>query len=380
MAGLYLHIPFCKQACHYCNFHFSTSLRHKSAMVEAIGVELLQRTAYLESATLESIYFGGGTPSLLSEEDLSYLFELIEKHYTLSPSAEITLEANPDDITDDNLQIWQSSPINRLSIGIQSFADADLQFMNRAHNATEAAACITLAQAHGFHNLTVDLIYGAPTTTDAVWQANVEQLLTLGVPHISCYALTVEPQTALAHQIKTGKAPALEEEKAARQFEWLIERLSGAGYVHYEISNFALSDHFAQHNSSYWQAKSYLGVGPSAHSFNGNSRQWNVANNAHYLRAMQEITAAEPIEEVVSVWFEKEILSPADQYNEKIMTGLRTVWGVDAEELEDPYKAHFLKNIHQFVDKELVLIKNKKYVLSLAGRLLADGIASSLFY
>jgi oxygen-independent coproporphyrinogen-3 oxidase len=350
-------------------------------MVEAIGAELVLRKAYLQGETVDSIYLGGGTPSLLSESELDYLFGLIYQHYVVNPQAEITLEANPDDIDQTNLAVWQSSPINRLSIGVQSFADDDLKFMNRAHNAVEASRCISWAQEAGFTNLTVDLIYGAPTTTDVVWKSNVQELIKIGVPHISCYALTVEPRTALAHQIKTGKTVPLDEEQAARQFEQLIAWLTAAGYVHYEISNFAKLGHFAAHNSSYWQAKHYLGVGPSAHSFNGNSRQWNIANNARYMAAVNQWVAEGALDaSSEQPLFELEFLSLADQYNELVMTGLRTIWGVDVERLEQPYRGYFLKNIHQFVDRGYVLKSNKKYFLTPAGRLLADGIASDLFY
>lgn len=381
MAGLYLHIPFCKQACHYCNFHFSTSLRYKKEVVKAIAEELVLRKPYLQEEEVTSVYFGGGTPSLLDADDLNQLFEVIYAHYRVDAGAEVTLEANPDDIDEQRLAIWEKSPINRLSIGVQSFADTDLEFMNRAHNAAEASRCISWAQAAGFTNLTVDLIYGSPTTTDAIWEVNVQALIELQVPHISCYALTVEPQTALAYQIKTGKALPVDEEQAARQFEQLINWLTAAGYVHYEISNFAKPGHFAEHNSSYWQAKSYLGVGPSAHSFNGYSRQWNIAHNAKYLAAVAELVARGGVQELDQQrLFEQEILSPTEQYNERVMTGLRTIWGVDAESLAQPYKDYFLKNIHQFVNTGHVLNKNKKYVLSPAGRLLADGIASDLFY
>lgn len=378
MSGLYLHVPFCKQACNYCNFHFSTSLKYKGEMTEAIVQELLLRKDYLEDKHLSSVYFGGGTPSLLAEEELRSLFAMIDKCFTLAADAEITLEANPDDITAENLARWQSSPINRLSIGIQSFADADLVYMNRAHNAEEARRCIALAQSFGFNNLTVDLIYGTPTMSDFVWEKNVRTLIEAQVPHLSCYALTVEPKTALAHQIKTGKSPEVEEEKAARQFELLMRWLEDAGYEHYEISNFALPGHRAMHNSNYWRAHHYLGVGPSAHSFNGHSRQWNVANNAKYLQAIVALKDG-GVESAIDL-FEKEALSPADQYNEYILTGLRTSWGVSTTKMEAPFKAFFEKNIQQYVDTKLVFEEDGVFVLTKEGRLLADRISSDLFF
>ena len=334
MAGLYLHIPFCKQACNYCNFHFSTSLKYKQEMVQAIGQEILLRQDYLADKTLDSIYLGGGTPSLLDAGELDYLFGCIRSAFTLKEGIEITLEANPDDFSEAKLRIWQASPINRLSIGIQSFSDDDLRFMNRAHNASEATQCLTLARAYGFDNLTVDLIYGAPTTSDAVWQTNVQTLLDYQVPHISCYALTVEPQTALDHQIRKGLVPPVVEEQAARQFEQLMGWLTAAGYLHYEISNFARPGRLAQHNSSYWQSRHYLGVGPSAHSFNGHSRQWNVANNAFYLQALRtqalRVRTAPDHDPSAAdrALFEIETLSPADQYNEAALPPPRTTrWG-----------------------------------------------------
>lgn len=381
MAGLYLHIPFCKQACNYCNFHFSTSLKYKQEMVQAIGQEILLRQDYLADKTLDSIYFGGGTPSLLDAEELDYLFGCIRSAFTLKEGIEITLEANPDDFSEAKLRVWQASPINRLSIGIQSFSDDDLRFMNRAHNASEATQCLTLARAYGFDNLTVDLIYGAPTTSDAVWQTNVQTLLDHQVPHISCYALTVEPRTALDHQIRKGLVPPVVEEQAARQFEQLMGWLTAAGYLHYEISNFARPGHLAQHNSSYWQSRHYLGVGPSAHSFNGHSRQWNVANNAFYLQALRARTAPDHDPAAANqALFEMEILSPADQYNEAVMTGLRTMWGVDPTRFPAPFQQHFLAHIPPLVADGLVELRHENYVLTPAGRLLADGIASDLFY
>lgn len=378
MSGLYLHVPFCKQACHYCNFHFSTSLKYKGEMTQAIVQELLLRKDYLEDKHLSSVYFGGGTPSLLNEEELSALFAMINQCFVVDANAEVTLEANPDDITEENLARWQSLPINRLSIGIQSFADSDLAYMNRAHNAEEARRCIALAQSFGFNNLTVDLIYGTPTMSDLTWEKNVRTLIEAKVPHLSCYALTVEPKTALAHQIKTGKSPEVEEEKAARQFEMLMGWLEEAGYEHYEISNFALPGHRAVHNSNYWRAHHYLGVGPSAHSFNGHSRQWNVANNAKYLQAIA--AWREGVEISTADLFEKEILSPADQYNEYILTGLRTSWGVSTAKMEEPFKTFFTTNIHQYIDSKLISVEKDVFILTKEGRLLADRISSDLFF
>jgi len=338
-------------------------------MVSAIVQELEIQKDYLGGKPLDSIYFGGGTPSLLSGEDLDLIFKKINDLHIISPSAEITLEANPDDLTDDKLAIFQNSPINRLSIGIQSFSDTDLKYMNRAHNASEAATCIQRAQKYGFSNLTVDLIYGTPTMSDAQWQENIEQVLALNIPHISCYALTVEPKTALEHFIEKGKSKPVDEEQTARQFEYLTAKLKEAGFDHYEISNFAKSQMYARHNSNYWSGENYLGVGPSAHSFNGTSRQWNVANNAQYLKEI----------EVGKLPFEREELSADQRYNEYVLTTLRTMWGVDFEKISPNFQKHFLKNVQPFLENKTVVKKENKFCLTEKGKLLADNISMELF-
>ena len=380
MSGLYLHIPFCRQACHYCNFHFSTSLRYKEEMVRAIATEIRLRKDYLPKRPLSSVYFGGGTPSLLDKDDLALLFNAINEHFELAENAEITLEANPDDITPLRLLHWHESPVNRLSIGVQSFAEADLRYMNRAHSAQEAEQCIEMAQLAGFSNLTVDLIYGTPGLTDEVWKANVDKLIAAGVPHISCYALTVEPKTALAYQVEKGTSPPVEEDQAARQYELLMEWLNAAGYVHYEISNFALPGKEAVHNGNYWRAEPYLGVGPSAHSFNGVARQWNRANNAAYMKAVSALENNGFTEEWASALYEEELLSEVDQYNEYILTGLRTSWGVDADRLKEPYRQYFLDKIYNYIGDFIEEKEKAVYSLTPKGRLLADRISSDLFY
>ncbi|MCB0638423.1 MAG: radical SAM family heme chaperone HemW [Lewinella sp.] len=379
MAGLYLHIPFCRQACHYCNFHFSTSLQYRAEMVAAIIREISWRQGYLAERELQSVYFGGGTPSLLSPAELGQIFAAIGAHFRLVPGAEVTLEANPDDLTADYLAGLRDTPVNRLSIGIQSFSDTDLRFMHRAHDAHEAQASLERALAAGFEQLTIDLIYGAPTTTDEQWLANIDRALALGIPHLSCYALTVEPRTALAHQIKTGQAPPMDEQQAARQFAILVEQLEGAGFLHYEISNFARPTALAVHNSNYWRGVPYLGVGPAAHSYDGDSRQWNVANNAKYLRRLAEIDPVCPPQIDEEPLFEREVLSPTDRYNEYVMTGLRTMWGVQPEALTPEHQAHFLTHIQQFIDKKLIVKQENSFILTRSGRFLADGIAADLF-
>ncbi|MBK6929330.1 MAG: radical SAM family heme chaperone HemW [Saprospirales bacterium] len=374
MPGLYLHIPFCKQACHYCNFHFSTTLRSKPALVQALLLELELQRGYLGGAELASIYFGGGTPSLLDFGELERLFEKIYQLHRVRSDAEITLEANPDDLDREKLRTLRDhTPVNRLSIGIQSFFDEDLRWMNRAHTAAHARACLRDAAAAGFQDLTLDLIYGAPTTSDAHWAENIRIALAEGIPHLSCYGLTVEAGTALAHFVRKGTAPPVEEEQAAHQFEYLQSAMEAAGYEHYEISNFALPGRYARHNSSYWRGEPYLGVGPSAHSYDGVSRQWNVSNNARYLRAL----------EAGELPFEREALTPAQRYNEYVMTGLRTLWGCEHERLEAfgaPFAGFFRAGIQPYLSAGTAAFDEGRYRLTRAGKLLADRIASDLFW
>ena len=371
-AGIYIHIPFCKQACHYCNFHFSTSMRHKSDMIDAILKEIELQQNYLDNLPLKSIYFGGGTPSVLETSEINQLLQKIEQFYDISPDAEITLEANPDDLTDAKLQQLSNTPINRLSIGVQSFFDKDLKYMNRAHNATEANQCIKSAKKYGFNNLTIDLIYGTPTMSNEQWEQNLETIFELDIPHISCYCLTVEPKTALEHFVKTGKSEPVDEIQAAKQFEILVTQMTKRGYDHYEISNFAKPNYYAVHNSNYWTGKKYLGVGPSAHSFNGHSRQWNIAHNQQYINSLKEN----------KLNFELEQLSNIDKFNEYLMTGLRTSWGVDLERIENfgkTEKNHFLEKIKPFINNQTMIQNGNQFTLTPKGRFLSDGIISELF-
>lgn len=374
MAGIYLHIPFCKQACYYCNFHFSTSLAQKDAMVQALLQEIHLQQNYLDGLTVSSIYFGGGTPSILPIDDLQALLHTLRQHFDIAPEAEVTLEANPDDLTAEKLAALKTAGINRLSIGVQSFHEADLQWMNRAHNSLQATQCIALAKAAGFDNITIDLIYGGPTLSDEGWAANVQQAIALQVPHLSCYALTVEAGTALDHFIKKKKMAAVDTDKAARHFELLMQWMQAAGYEHYEISNFALPGWHSRHNSSYWQGKSYLGIGPSAHSFNGSSRQWNIANNASYIKDIQQGTLP----------FEKEILTPAMALNEYIMTSLRTAAGCDLQWVAEKFgillRQQLEKTSQQFLQNEWMLRDKDTLKLTPQGKLFADGIAAELFF
>ena len=380
MSGIYIHIPFCKQACHYCNFHFSTSMKYKSQMVDAILREIELQKNYLTGKTIETIYFGGGTPSLLDERELDRFFEKIYQIFDVKKDAEITLEANPDDLTLKKLQELKSTPINRLSIGVQSFSEIDLKSMNRAHNVMEADSCIQNAQSLGFDNLTVDLIYGSPTTTNEQWETNVQKLFDFNIPHLSCYCLTVEPGTALDHFIKKGKAQPVDDEKSAHQFEVLMQMMEANGYDHYEISNFAKPENHARHNSNYWFGKSYLGVGPSAHSFDGKSRQWNIANNALYIKAVEldETNSSDS-----SSRFEKEILSPEQQYNEYVMTALRTMWGCDLEKIKiwgDDFEKYFLEKSEIFIENKTMHREKDHFILTKNGKLLADNISMELFF
>ena len=373
MAGIYIHIPFCKKACYYCDFHFSTSLRFKDQMLKAITIELKQRSSYLKNETIETIYFGGGTPSLLNKKELKDILKVIKKEFTVVQSPEITLEANPDDLTLKKLEELKEIGINRLSIGVQSFFDEHLKWMNRAHWAEEAKKCIQNAQNIGFSNITIDLIYGMPNLTLLQWEENIKQAIALNIPHISAYNLTVEKNTALNHFIKKGKYKTLSDEVGAKQFEYLMQTLEKSGYIQYETSNFAKENNFSQHNSSYWKGKKYLGIGPSAHSFNGNSRQWNVANNKRYINAINNN----------AIYFEKENLTNADKINEHLLIGLRTIWGSNIlyikELMSEKDFAFFEKELQNQIKKELVTLENHTIKTTQKGKLFADRIASELF-
>ena len=373
MAGIYIHIPFCKQACHYCNFHFSTTNNSLPLVIEAIEKEILLAKNYLNDEIVDTIYFGGGTPSLLSENHLQLLLNALKNNFEVNPIAEVTLEANPDDMTIVNLKQWFKNGINRLSVGTQSFFDKDLKWMNRAHNAQQAINSIKTAHQVGFDNMSIDLIYGLPESNLDEWEINLSQAFDLNVSHLSCYSLTVEPKTALQHFIATGKSKPVNEDQAALQFEYLMEAASKNGYEHYEISNFAKPNMRSKHNSSYWSGKKYLGIGPSAHSYNGNSRQWNVANNHLYVQSINEN----------KIPFELEILSPAQSYNEFVMIRLRTKEGIAFNELKEKHKSfsnYFEQLAQSFTDENLIEIKSENYSLTQKGKLLADHIMSELMW
>ena len=372
MAGIYIHIPFCKQACYYCDFHFSTSIKKKSELVNALVKELELRKNELNNLTVETIYFGGGTPSLLTIDEIRLLIDSVYKHYKVIENPEITLEANPDDLSKDQINKLSNTQINRLSIGIQSFFEADLKLMNRAHNVEEAKACLEEATKH-FDNISIDLIYGIPGLTHENWIKNIETALSFKVPHISSYALTVEPKTALDTFIKKGVIKNVDDDLAQEQFFMLIEKLEASGFVHYELSNFGKPNYFSKNNSAYWQGKSYSGIGPSAHSFNGNERSWNVRNNSKYIKAIEQNKLP----------LETETLSITDKYNEYVMTGLRTIWGISIEKVEhdfgENYKKYLLQQAEKHISEHLLYIDNDTLLVTQKGKFLSDGIASDLF-
>ncbi|WP_411274271.1 radical SAM family heme chaperone HemW [Daejeonella sp.] len=373
MAGIYIHIPFCKKACHYCDFHFSTSPVYKDQMVKALRNELILRKDYTGSEPIETIYFGGGTPSVLSADELGMLIHEITEYYPVSASAEITLEANPDDLNPQKVKELKQIPVNRFSIGIQSFFEEDLSWMNRAHTAAEGHSSIKRVQDAGFENITADLIYGYPLLTEEKWESNIRQLIESGIPHISSYSMTVEPATALASLITKGIQKPMNEAQSARHFGMLMDELIVAGFEHYEISNFAKPGRHSKHNSNYWEGVNYIGIGPSAHSFNGESRQWNVSNNKKYIESLERN----------KIPFEIEYLTIENRINEYIMTTLRTSKGMDlaliSQRFHSDYRSHILQSLEPFLEKEWATINDQKVVLTKEGKLFADYIASELF-
>ena len=389
MPGVYIHIPFCKQACHYCNFHFSTSLAQKEKIVEAISKEItlsefttsssITTTAIGEieepgKEIISTLYFGGGTPSILRIDELQLLFKALKKRFVFAGDIEITLEANPDDISDTKLKEWKSLGINRLSVGIQSFVEDELKWMNRAHTSVDSINCIDLVKGADFTNFSVDLIYGSPILSDAEWKRNVDIIIQKNIPHISCYALTVEPKTALDKMIMQHKKQPIDPEKQARQFLLLMEWMEKAGYEHYEISNFAKPGLRSKHNSSYWLGESYCAFGPAAHAFDGKSRKWNISNNALYIQSLQKGT----------IPFEEEILTVTQQLNEYIMTSLRTMEGLDLDYVSNKFGEEKSSKIRVAGSKYESIGKlktvNRNLILTREGKLFADGIAADLFF
>ena len=397
MAGIYIHIPFCKQACHYCDFHFSTNTKKKNELLAAICSEIELRKSEI-SVPIKTIYFGGGTPSLLNKEEIDLLIGEVYKNFEVEENIEVTLEANPDDLTKGKLYQLSKTKINRLSIGVQSFFEEDLTLMNRAHNALEAKECLTMATQY-FDNISVDLIYGIPGLDDKRWKENLDTIVAFGIPHISCYALTVEPKTVLKKLIKNGKIAPVSEINSHRQYLILLDKMKKEGYVNYEFSNFGKQGCFSENNTAYWQGKSYLGLGPSAHSFDGNIRSWNISNNIQYINQIQ----------IGKLPIERETLSKTDQYNEYLMTGLRTMSGVSLNKVKDNFGIKYLDylleqtkspindglleivfakvlkpsinndRINSSAKKEKTFTNDSVLIISEKGKFLSDGIASNLF-
>ncbi|WP_081780211.1 radical SAM family heme chaperone HemW [Chryseobacterium oranimense] len=371
---IYIHIPFCKQKCSYCNFHFSTSLNFKDEMIRAMKTEIRLRKDELQNKNLKSLYFGGGTPSILSADEIKGMIDEVQKYFSFDSDIEVTLEANPDDLDKNFLKQLAQSPVNRLSIGTQSFFEEDLKLMNRAHNASEAESSIKRAQDFGFENLSIDLIYGSPTSNLEIWKENLNKTIALEVPHISSYALTVEPKTALENWISKGKVAGPQEEEQNKEFYYLSDFLKDNGFEHYEVSNFAKPSFYSRHNSAYWKYNEYLGIGPSAHSYNGfDVRSWNVANNQQYIKKLFTGILAK----------EEEILSQEDQFNEMIMIGLRTTWGVDLESLKNKFNdkilEHFQHEIKSKIEEGILVTEDNHLKIPEKHWFMADGIASDLF-
>lgn len=385
MAGIYIHIPFCKQACHYCDFHFSTSLKNKDSFIIALKKEIeLQKDYLIKTDTpslnkkndeiINTIYFGGGTPSLLSQSDLMTIFHELNKYYNISPSAEITLEANPDDLTSKKIKELFDTPVNRLSIGIQSFYDEDLKLMNRAHNSQEALRSVKASQDKGFENITIDLIYSIPSLTNEKWIHNLHTAFNLEVKHISSYCLTVEPKTALEYLVKTGEIKNVEEEKSVEHFEIMLSEMRKNNFIQYEISNFCKENFYSKHNSNYWLKENYIGFGPSAHSYNGSSRQFNISNNILYIQSLEN----------KKLQFEQEILTASQLYNEYVLTSIRTMWGTDLNYIETcfglDYFLYCMNEAKKFIASGEIIQKENKLFLTDKGKLFADKIAAALFH
>jgi oxygen-independent coproporphyrinogen-3 oxidase len=376
--GIYIHIPFCKQACHYCDFHFSTVMKSKDDFVKSLLKEIFLQKDYfapsqLERAGVRSIYFGGGSPSVLSSEEIKSVLTEIKKYFSVDADAEITLEANPDDLTKEKLSELKEAGINRLSIGLQSFSDEELKWMNRVHSSEEGIASVKNAQAVGFKNISVDLIYGSPVLSHEQWKKNLSIVGELNVQHLSAYALTVEGKTALAKWVSSKQVPDVDEHKTAEQFDVLMDWAEENQFEQYEISNFAREQNYSRHNSSYWFGEHYLGLGPSAHSFNGTSRQWNIRNNYEYIRSINE----------GKIPFEKEILTDEQKYNEYVMTSLRTIWGCNIEVMRKQFGEKraeiFFQNAMKFISEGLMKQQKQNFILAREGKFFADRIASELF-
>jgi oxygen-independent coproporphyrinogen-3 oxidase len=373
MAGIYIHIPFCKQKCHYCNFYSLASNRYFDEVIDAITDEVNLRKSLVSNEIIESVYFGGGTPSLMKAHHLQKIMDAVFTHFSVADHAEITLEANPDDVSQEQLQSFKKNGVNRLSMGVQTFNDVELQYLNRTHDVEKALKSIEMSRREGFENLTIDLIYGLPNSTPASWNKNLHIIKTLGIPHISCYALTVEPNTAFEYFIRKGKLKPPAEELFLDQFEALVDFANNNGYEHYEISNFCKDKRYAQHNTAYWFGKPYLGLGPSAHSYDGISRTWNIA---HLKKYIEGIKSENPV-------FEQEVLTENQRFNEFIMTHLRTQWGVRFSELRSGFSKsqanYFFSKLKKYKDSDLIKISEEKVSLTRKGIFISDSIIADFF-
>ena len=373
LASIYIHIPYCKQRCVYCDFHFSIIQKDKLEMLKCIKIEIANRKDYLNNELIDTLYFGGGTPSILEKSEITGILKHLHNTFNISTNAEITIECNPDDLTLDKLKALKQIGINRLSIGVQSFKDKDLEFMKRSHNANEAINSIKLAQNIGFNNITIDLIYGLPDQSIADWEQNIKQAFDLDIQHLSAYALTVENKTILSQMVKKNKIKILSDTKVIKQFNILQNKAEEKGFIHYEISKFGKKGFFSKHNSGYWKSIHYLGIGPSAHSYNGYIRSSNISSNKKYIRNIN----------LGLDYFEDEFLSESEQYNEYIYTSLRTIWGIDIDTIAKKYSegilSHFQDEISKWENKKFITSDKKKYTLTRSGKSFADMIASDLF-
>lgn len=373
MAGIYIHIPFCRHKCNYCNFYSLASTRYMDKIAFALVSELEQQQDYLNNQKIETIYFGGGTPSLLEVADIEAILNAVNANFNIEDGAEITLEANPDDLTPQKLSALKDAGVNRLSIGIQSFRQEDLRFLSRTHSDSQVIRCIADARQAGFNNLSIDLIYGIPTLSDRGWEENLEKAFSFGIPHISAYSLTIEDKTPLEFMIRKGKIQPVDENLSLSQYHSLSRMMQDHGYEHYEISNFSLPGAYSRHNTAYWQGKHYLGIGPSAHSYNGISRQWNISNLSEYFKTIASGKVAS----------ELEILSQATQLNEYIMTSLRTMWGCDLVLIRKKFGAESAEKLLlaslTYMETNQMVYQDGKLILTPEGRMFADGISSALF-
>lgn len=374
MAGIYIHIPFCKQKCYYCNFFSSASLKKKNELLHSLIKEIQIRRNFFNDEQIDTIYLGGGTPSLLDQKDILKIFYQIERNYTLSEIIEFTLEANPDDLTGEKLQMIKDTPVNRLSIGVQSFNNDDLKYLTRIHNAEQALKAVKSSVDNGFNNISVDLIYGIPGQTSSGWIHNLKILSEMSIPHISAYSLTVEPGTILGKQIEKNKIIPPDESSGVKHFKELIKYMDVRDYIHYEISNFCKEGYHSRHNCNYWSGEKYLGIGPSAHSFNGLQRQWNIASISKYIEHLTNKL----------IPFEQETLSAEQKFNEYLMVSLRTIKGCDPEYIKEKFGIRFylhcMRESKKYIDSGHLRFEEGKFFLTLKGKLFADGIASELFY